>query len=393
MADEPYIIDDLKEIGDSIVDAASDAWNSAFGDVAEETEAALTGGSKAAPKTLLSFPSNLKETETLYKNCLHFSCVNPIVTASGIQSMADSYRQAALANSKNAQAKPKQEHLLDIYLYKPLMTTKLSHTYEPVKESMLADIMKGLQGAFNETKADKAAAKPGEVGMVRSAVGDTVADASQATWDSIRGTAAGVGTSIQGKTAKLINEATASGVQQTTGRAYITPSAAMYKGTTTRTQAFNFKFNPRNKNDLEEMAQIIYNFHYFSLPTWTKPSTRFFAGIQGFDEAAYKAYGSTYYEVPKLWYINEMFGSTDSKNAKRWTPRFIFGPAAITNIEYNMTPDEFSKTLKNTASDPAAVDISITFTELIPLDSQMYDAQNTNTEVHNLGPKIKKGAK
>ena len=322
-------------------------------------------------KSFLSFPSSLKENETLFKNCLHFSCVNFRTTGGG-QSQAQTYRNLALANS--AQVKPTSENLLDIYLYKPLMTTKLTHMYEGVSSSIIAEMYKGWVGALDSLSS--ATENPSKVTETRD------------TGDKILGALAGLGTSLQSKFASLINESTASALQQTSGQVYTTPSASMYKGTNVRTQAFNFKFNPRNKNDLEEMAQIIYNFHYFSLPTWSKPNERALKYIQSLDESIYKTAGATYYDTPKLWFINEMFGSTEGKNAKRWTPRFIFGPAAITNIEYNMTPDEFSKTLKNTAADPASVDMSITFTELIPMDSQMYNAQNANTEVHNIGPDI-----
>ena len=323
--------------------------------------------------TLLSFPDNLKSDAELYKNCLHFACVDP-VTTSGNQALSTSYRKSALNYSKNTAAVPTQKHLLDIYLYKPLMVTKLAHNYEPVKSSIITDIMKGIMGASSDEQSD-AEGKPAEVG-----IGDQAA-----------GAAKGTGTAIAGALGSWLSEATSSGKQETEGKAFITPSAAMYTGTTTRTQAFNFKFNPRNHKDLESMAKIIYYFHYFSLPTFNAPDGEKTAGVS-LDEQAFNSKGATYYDVPKMWYIDEMFGSTDGKNAKRYTPRFIFGPAAITNIEYNMTPDEFSKTLKGTAADPSSVDLSITFTELIPLDSQQYDAQNNHTEVFNLGPNIKGGA-
>jgi len=325
----------------------------------------------SAADTFLSFPDSLKYDSKLYKNCLHFACVDPIVTSTGVQSMSTSYRNAALQYSQNAATKPTQKHLLDIYLYKPLMVTKLAHNYEAVSSNILDDIMKGIAGAGTNAQSE-GEGKPADVGIL----------------EKTGGAISGGFTSLQGAAGGIINDITASATQQITGKAYITPQASMYKGTTVRTQAFNFKFNPRNQNDLAAMAKIIYYFHYFSLPTFNAPPQDETLGL---DNAAYNTKGSTYYDVPKLWYIDEMFGSTEGKDVKRHTPRFIFGPAAITNIEYNMTPDEYSRTLKGTAADPASVDLSVTFTELIPLDSQQYDAQNTHTEVHNLGPKVKGG--
>ena len=326
--------------------------------------------------TFLSFPDSLKSDSELYKNCLHFSCVDPITT-SGVQAMSTSYRNKAINYSKNTATKPTQKNLLDIYLYKPLMVTKLAHEYEAVSNDILTDIIKGISGALTDDKS-AAEGKPADVEI------ESLEDAGNATLAG--GEAAG--SSIAGSIGAFFSEAGSSAKQQTTGKAFVTPAASMYKGTTVRTQAFNFKFNPRNKKDLESMAKIIYYFHYFSLPTFNQPDSSSFL-----DQKAFETKGATYYDVPKMWYIDEMFGSTDGSNAKRWTPRFIFGPAAITNIEYNMTPDEFSKTLKGTAADPAAVDLSITFTELIPLDSQQYNAQNTHTEVHNLGPNVRRSRK
>ena len=329
-------------------------------------------GNKKTSDTFLSFPDNLKNDTNLYKNCLHFACIDPIVTSTGVQALATSYRNNALNYSQNAATIPTQKHLLDIYLYKPLMVTKLAHNYEAVSSNILDDMMKAVAGAKTENQSE-GQNKPAEVGFL------------EGLWEGTKGGAK----SLQGTLGSYGNEVAASANQQIKGKAYITPQASMYKGTTVRTQAFNFKFNPRNHNDLEAMAKIIYYFHYFSLPTFNAADTESWTGL---DAAAFQTKGSTFYDVPKIWYIDEMFGSTDGANVKRHTPRFIFGPAAITNIEYNMTPDEFSKTLKGTAADPAAVDLSITFTELIPMDSQMYDAQNMHTEVHNLGPNVKGGA-
>ena len=324
----------------------------------------------------LSFPSNLKHNTELYRNCLHFTCVDPIVTG-GVQSMATSYREGQLNYSSNTSntAKSSETHLLDIYLYKPAMQTKWSHNYEPVKNSIIDNIIKGIVGATSASpdgKESGGTSKTSDVGIL----------------DKAAGAVDGLQSSIQGSAGKFIAETLSSSQQQTKGQAFITPSAAMYKGTSVRTQTFNFKFNPRNVKDLQEMAQIIYYFHYFSLPTFQAPD----ALNDTVDPTgnSYKTQGSAWYDVPKMWYIDEMFGSIESNQAKRYTPRFIFGPAAITNLEYNMTPDDFSKTLKGTAADPVAVDLSITFTELIPMDSEMYNAQNKNTEVHNLGPTVNK---
>ena len=364
--------DNIKDSTNEVIDGL--ATPGGYGIVRDTTP-------KKAPETLLSFPDSLKSDTELYKNCLHFACVDPITT-SGVQAMSTSYRQSALNYSSNVTAVPTKKHLLDIYLYKPLMVTKLAHNYEAVKSNIIDDVIKAVMGPSSDEKS-QAQDNPSNVQVEGKnaegkGVGESIADGAEGLAKSLAGSAKG-----------FLNNATSSAKQQTTGKAYLTPSAAMYKGTNVRTQAFNFKFNPRNKKDLESMAKIIYYFHYFSLPTFNAPDAETLIDGVDLDRYAFQSKGATYYDVPKMWYIDEMFGSTEGKDIKRHTPRFIFGPAAITNIEYNMTPDEFSKTLKGTASDPAAVDLSITFTELIPLDSQQYDAQNNYTEVHNLGPNVR----
>ena len=367
-----FDFDKITDLG-SIVDDATSSWDGLFEAAAEVLDFKPPVSSS---DTFLSYPDSLKSDAELYKNCLHFACVDP-VTTSGVEAMSNSYRKKALAYSANTATVPTEKNLLDIYLYKPLMVTKLAHEYEAVSSNILDDILKGVMGAFSDDKS-AAEGKPAEVEI------NSLEDAGTATAAGAEATA----DSLQGTFGAWLNEATDSGKQQATGKIFVTPAASMYKGTTVRTQAFNFKFNPRNKKDLESMAKIIYYFHYFSLPTFNQPDAK-----SKLDQKAYQTKGATYYDVPKMWYIDEMFGSTDGKNAKRWTPRFVFGPAAITNIEYNMTPDEYSKTLRGTAADPAAIDLAITFTELIPLDSQQYDAQNTHTEVHNLGPNVKRNRK
>ncbi len=49
------------------------------------------------------------------------------------------------------------------------------------------------------------------------------------------------------------------------------------------------------------------------------------------------------------------------------------GPAAITNIRMNKTPDQLYETFDQTAGDPVAIDLEITLTELRPNYSDYYE--------------------
>jgi len=315
--------------------------------------------------TFLSFPDNIKNQAKLTRNCLHFACVNPILKTNGT-AMASSYRSGAI-NFSSAKMEATEKNLLDIYMYKPVLQTSLKHSYEAVEPSMIDNIMSAMMGALAPSPASNNAADVKTVsGGEAQGVGETVLK------------------SVQGAIQKTAYEMANTSKAQTEGRMLITPQAQMYKGTTARVQNFTFKMTPRNRNDLIAMANIIYHFHYFSLPTRLSPSA------SGQDSMA-SEFGAYMYNVPKLWYIREMFGSGAGDINKRYTPRFVFGPAAITAIDYNMTPESYSKTLKGTAGDPNSIELSVTFTELVPLDSQMYDAQNKYTELHGIGPSIIKG--
>lgn len=326
----------------------------------------------SAATDFLSFPASLKSYEgegAQINDCLHFSCVDAI-TKSTNSALATNYRQAHLkATSANTKigSKITEDTLVDIYMYKPQLQTKLSHKYDGVEAGILDNMMAAWKTNSDASNANKA----GNIGSDGE---------SPDKGDNFMQVGA---KSMVGLFGSMFSKMGATSEAMAKGRTLITPIPQMYKGTENRVQTFNFRMNPRNKQDLQQMAQIIYNFHLYSLST---------LGATGgaSDRDQYEQFGTAYYQNPKMWYVREMFGvkrhavgkgGKVKPDSTRHTPRFVFGPAAITNIEYNMTADEFAKTFQGTEGDPVSVDLTITMTELVPMDSQMYQAQQKYTNL------------
>jgi len=315
----------------------------------------------------LSFPDNLKVKTELFGNCLHFACIDPITIVKGSnKALATTYRekQKSVSSASLDDSITTNTNLIDIYMYKPLMVTKLSHNYEGISPGIIDNIISAITASASPTS--KKTDNPSIV--------DKVVDGADAG-----------ASALMGSLMNLLDTTSNVSSISNKGQIKITPQAQMYKGTENRTQSFNFKMTPRNPADLKSMAKIIYYFHYYSLPTLLSSKDE-----DGNESSAYKSFGSSFYDVPKMWTITEMFGGESSSDT-RDTPRFVFGPAAIQNVEYNMTPDDYSKTLKGTAGDPSAIELTVTFIELIPMDSDLYQSQQTHTNLQGLGNTEYKG--
>ena len=76
--------------------------------------------------------------------------------------------------------------------------------------------------------------------------------------------------------------------------------------------------------------------------------------------------GYTSLAVPPLWFIEERVNQ-EGTNKIRFTPKFAMGPAGITNIRINKTPDQLYDTFASTAADSIAIDFEITVSELRPV--------------------------
>ncbi|AGN30383.1 baseplate tail tube cap [Vibrio phage nt-1] len=149
-------------------------------------------------------------------------------------------------------------------------------------------------------------------------------------------------------------------------------SVTAYKGTAQRTQTMMYQFHPKSLEELKEVAGVIKTFYRLSLPVKGKFDSELIkAGTEVFGSgfAAGASKFATVLKAPPVWMIEEV-SDTD---ADRYTPRFVFGPAGITSVKLNRTPDQYWRTFRGTAGDPAGIELEVTFTELISLDRALYD--------------------
>jgi hypothetical protein len=113
-------------------------------------------------------------------------------------------------------------------------------------------------------------------------------------------------------------------------------NSANFTGTQLRRQKFQFDLRPRNPAELAQIAGMI----------------KFFK-----ENSATSLQGDTWLRVPSRWYIEEI----SNQNASRVVPLFKFGPAFLTNVEVDYTPDGSWKTFEN--GDPIAMKLTLEFME------------------------------
>ncbi|WVX87481.1 baseplate tail tube cap [Vibrio phage EniLVp02] len=225
-----------------------------------------------------------------------------------------------------------------INLYMPNLVENLSQNYDDAVQSLFGQFVAEL-GNVNSLD---------ELGTVAS-----------------KGAGMMIGTAAR-SVLGLFNDA----YQQQTGRIVTGNMIGAYKGPTRRTQVLVFNFNPKTLAELETVGKIIKAFYKGALP-----SVR--AGLE-YGESIVNKMGSAgegvrqslvTYSIPNLWMLEEV---SDSNGVKH-IPRFVFGPAAITNLRLNKTPDQYWRTFKNTLADPASIELELTFTEMFPLDRTTYE--------------------
>lgn len=113
-------------------------------------------------------------------------------------------------------------------------------------------------------------------------------------------------------------------------------NSANFTGTALRKQSFTFELRPRSRDELVQIAGML---KFFKANSATSLVT------------------NDYIRVPSRWYIEEV--ATSFSN--RIIPPFKFGPAFLTNIEIDYTPDGMWKSFEN--GDPIAIKLKLEFIE------------------------------
>lgn len=330
----------------SIFNSSKSALESATTSSKKNTE--ITKRSTAAGS--FTYPSHLLNSDSNHANFLVMRSMRLLNTAG--RSYIEARRQ--FAQNKNPGAK-----VIDtINIYMPNLVETLRQNYDENQHSLLGQ-------AINE-------------------ISNTVGDAMNNYADTdIAKTAARSGGMLVGSVVRgalgIANDA----LQQQTGK-IVTPNiVSSYKGPSRRMQTLVFNFHPRSLAELKTVAGIIKAVYRGALPGSAAGDTVSGIGsavnntsggsilgqstVEGF-QSGFNA-SMTTYSIPSVWFLEEV--STASYN--RYTPRFIFGPAGITDIRLNKTPDQYWRTFTGTPGDPAAIELEITFAELFPLDIQTYE--------------------
>lgn len=285
----------------------------------------------------LTYPPELT-SETFTSNFL-------VMRRLGLQAGTQYHSYTAFRNNFTTQQSTKDifKPLSTINVYMPPLTENLQQNYGDQKVSLLAETIKTVQGVGRDFDT-------GDLGGSAKSVGNGALN--------VAGMMYGSGIS---SAASPFNDA----LTQTSGEVAVSPVAGAFTGPTRRNQTLTFIFAPKTKQELIIVANIIKELYRGALPSR--------GGALSIDGGGEFAGGAnkflTSYRVPDVWQLEEV----STSNLERYTPRFIFGPAAITSMRVNKTPDQYWQTFKATAGDPVQMEVEVSFTELMPMTRDMYE--------------------
>lgn len=284
--------------------------------------------------TAHQYPLSVQGEPDLHSSYLVFYAVEP--TAGGLSNDAlDRRNKDAMRGAFKEQTKAV------IQLYMPTIVENTQHDYGETDGGFMQDFMMNFQRRSGSSK---------------------LLDAAKAAVDT------GVAT-VNYNANKVSQKYNA----QVSGQVLGSRSATMYNGTQVRQQNFLYQFRPRNLSELKEVGRIINTFQVNSASTLGGRAT--FDSLFGTNLGGYAAMGTSHraMKVPPLWFVEERVNRQIVPKL-RFTPKFTFGPAAITNLRINKAPDQTYDTFRGTAGDPIAIDLEITLTELRPMFADYYAA-------------------
>lgn len=294
------------------------------------------------------YPLTINGAEDRHPNYLIFYAVKPKSSATGLTSQDIDKRALAAVSGKF-----NEETICVIQMYMPNMVENISHSYEDNDGGFLQDLVQNFNTNMNQGK--------GVVNSGASAVTDTVVDK----------------VTVEAK--KLSQDFNA----QITGQVLGSRSASMFKNTQLRQQNFIFQFRPRNLAELKQVGLIIKEFMVNSSATNLGQANLSQTVIPDNSVTGSVEVGGTIgtynkIEVPPLWFVEERINRAGTNSANRYTPKFALGPASITNLRINKTPDQTYDSFDRTAGDPIAIDMEVTLQELRPVYSDYWKALTSN---------------
>lgn len=279
----------------------------------------------------VSFPSNL-ESDPRHKNYLIFTAVEHDQTKLGAMVSHGSMKE----KQTKFMDRPNQvENTIGmIRMYMPNLNENYAHDYGSSSTSIFTELASKLQNV-----------------KTSDGLFSTLSGALEA----------GTGV-LRDRAAQELQKSDA--VTQITGMRQLQNHVALYKGTNLREQTFMFVLRPKNTKELQDIGNIIYNFRMHSAGVSRK--TTF-----GTD----KSLGTI--QLPPLWYIEERLKQS-SGITNRFVDTFMMGPAVITNVRVNKTPDQIYQSVAGTSGDPISIELEITFKEIVPVYRQFWESLSAN---------------
>lgn len=357
----------------SLIDDATSSVLSIFNPNALGTQSSISA---------LQYPMSIKGSEDRHSSYLVFYAVKAMVnkTASsnkspsaissqayGFNTMSTSANSASLSSqgvshrqSRAMAGNFREQTLCAIQMYVPNMMESMNHNFDKQEGSFVQDMILSMRDALSSGK---------------DLPGKFVDAATAATQQAVKQIGISVGGALQAYNPQI------------TGVTLGDRGAQMYNGTSVRQQNFTYQFRPRSLAELKEVGKILYSFLKYS--SATNIGSASLADVTrvggsstesvGVDKAAdairelsSDTEGYSVIEVPPLWYIEERINKHAGNNP-RYTPKFAFGPAALTSVRINKTPEQIYETFSGTAGDSIAIDMDLTFTELRPIYSNYWD--------------------
>lgn len=305
-----------------------------------EESSQLTFSNPATGKAIpaYQYPLSITGAEDRHPSYLVFYAVKPRSEGSIITS---GMTAAALERKSDDKMTGtyKEDTACVIQMYMPNMMENMNHSYDSKDSNFFTELV----AKFGKARASS--------GSTTEAIAETLGSAADLVINEVV---------IKG--AKLANEY--ANTDQSLGVVLGDRAVKMYKSTDCRQQTFIFQLRPRNLAELKEVGNILIAFH-----TLSSASNLGDADLQkalGSRDVTARTIGSAVLDIPHLWYIEERINKQSGNSASRYTPKFAMGPAVITNIRMNKTPDQIYETFSNTAGDPIAIDLEMTIQELRP---------------------------
>lgn len=166
-------------------------------------------------------------------------------------------------------------------------------------------------------------------------------------------------------------------VVRKTGQIHKQRQSMLYGGTEMRSHTFLFTMRARNLPELQEIGEIIHMFRKYS--SGSRSSVANTSLISDNETAkdvvsSFDTFGTV--DAPPIWYVEERVNDT---SRPRFVDKFYFGPAVVTNVRVNKSPDQVYQTLAQTGGDPVEIELEVQMQEMIPVYSDYWDTVRAKT--------------